>query len=144
MSIHRVALTRGRIVSVGDDHVAFRYRPVDGPTWRTMRLTPEEFLRRFLQHIPPPNAHVVRYYGLWAPGHRERFRRAQIVLSAELLEPVPPCDPESDAEAAAADGPSQTAGRCPYCGSPCLIHLRSLPAEPRAPPRQCPPADSPR
>ena len=43
----------------------------------------------------PPNAHVVRYYGLWAPGHRERFRRAQVVLGAELVEPVPLSDPKT-------------------------------------------------
>jgi len=31
--------------------------------WRTTRLSGQEFMRRFLQHVLPKGLHKVRYYG---------------------------------------------------------------------------------
>ncbi len=65
--IHRVALSDHRILSVSNSHVIFKYRDADRTGWLTMRLTGEEFLRRFLLHVLPKGFHKVRYYGLWSP-----------------------------------------------------------------------------
>jgi DNA-directed RNA polymerase subunit RPC12/RpoP len=134
--VHRVALTRSRIVSAGDDHIAFRYRPVDGKAWRTMRLAHQEFLRRFLQHVPPPRTHKVRYYGLWAPGHRQGLQRAQSLLGERPMETVPVSEQENgeDAPDTKTQGESQVTGQCPHCGCRRLVHVRHMPPVPRAPP----------
>jgi hypothetical protein len=132
--VHRVALGRNRIVSFGPEDVSFRYRRVDAKNWRTMRLAPEEFLRRFLQHLPPRGFHKVRYYGLWAPGHRDRLRAAGRLLSVESDSLGPGLESRSDESNPAGDCESEAKGRCPYCGSRRLLHLRRAPPEPRAPP----------
>src|SRR5476651_929899 len=50
---HRVAISNRRLVAADDGAIAFRWKDyrVDGPDrWKTMRLHPHEFIRRFLMH----------------------------------------------------------------------------------------------
>jgi hypothetical protein len=45
-----------RLVSADSTGVAFRWKDyrIDGPArWKTMRLTADEFIRRFLMHVLP-------------------------------------------------------------------------------------------
>jgi hypothetical protein len=132
--VHRVALSNGRIVELTDDHVRFRYRPVDGKRWHTMTLEPAEFIRRFLQHVPPKGTHKVRYYGLWAPSNRPRLRRVQLLLGPVNTQDSDQADaPPAQCVACAPEAPGAS-HRCPYCGSPRLLRLRPLPKIPRGPP----------
>ena len=41
---------------------------------RTCRLSGDEFMRRFLQHVLPRGFHKVRYFGLWHPRQRHNRR----------------------------------------------------------------------
>jgi hypothetical protein len=70
---HRVAISNRRLVAADDGAIAFRrkdYR-VDGPDrWKTMRLHPHEFNRRFLIHVLPKGFHRIRHYGLFANANR--------------------------------------------------------------------------
>ena len=51
---HRVAISNHRLVEVTDTHVTFRWKDyAHHSKRRTMTLAPEEFLRRFLQHVFP-------------------------------------------------------------------------------------------
>ena len=51
---HRVAISNHRLLSVSDSKVSFRWKDyAHGSKQRTMTLSPEEFLRRFLQHVLP-------------------------------------------------------------------------------------------
>jgi hypothetical protein len=53
---HRVAISNRRLVSMDADQVAFRwkdYRTGYDERWKTMTLTPFEFIRRFLIHVLP-------------------------------------------------------------------------------------------
>jgi len=136
--VHRVALTNGRIVQLTPEHVGFRYRPVDDKRWRTMTLEAEEFIRRFLQHVPPKGTHKVRSYGLWASSNRPLLRRVQLLLGL-----VDTSDSDQ-AEAPQTDDPPEAPGathRCPYCGSLRLVPLRPLPKIPRGPPCSTAPAE---
>ena len=68
--VRRVAITSARLVSVTREDVTFGYRDrrdAGAGAWRTMTLAPDEFLRRFLQHVLPRGFHKVRYYGIWHP-----------------------------------------------------------------------------
>ena len=51
---HRVAISNHRLLSVSDSEVSFRWRDYAHRSRpRIMTLSPEEFLRRFLQHVLP-------------------------------------------------------------------------------------------
>src|SRR5262249_22409327 len=69
---HRVAISNQRLVSLEDGRVTFRYKDyADDQRCKTMTLTAEEFLRRFVPHVLPKGFVKVRHYGLLAPRDRD-------------------------------------------------------------------------
>ena len=113
---HRVAIANSRLVSMDDHAVRFRwkdYRTADPATGavkiRTMALSPDEFIRRFLLHVLPTGFHRIRHYGLLAKGPRAPdLGRLRALISGHTGEAVAPADVES-----AAEPEPQT---CPGCG----------------------------
>jgi hypothetical protein len=111
---HRVAISNARLVAVGDT-VVFRAKDyADGGKSKIVRLSAEEFLRRFSQHLLPKGFVKIRHYGLLANhGRAERLHVCRrlllpaLLLAATLLPPSP-------AEAIAPALPPPT---CPKCGS---------------------------
>jgi hypothetical protein len=82
---HRVAISNARLVKLADGQVTFRYRDyADAQRSKTMTLSAEEFLRRFVQHVLPKGFVKVRHYGLLA----NRQRAAKVQLSRRLLLPL--------------------------------------------------------
>jgi hypothetical protein len=64
---HRVAIANSRLVAIDDGHVSFTWKDyADGSQVKVMRLTADEFLRRFLLHVLPKGFVRVRHYGLMA------------------------------------------------------------------------------
>lgn len=64
---HRIAISNPRLVSVTKDHVAFFARDNQRPgQHRTVTVSPEEFIRRFLLHVLPGGFAKIRHYGLMA------------------------------------------------------------------------------
>ena len=61
---HRVAISNRRILSVGEHQIVFRTRGD-----KICRLSPLEFMRRFLQHVLPRGFIKIRHFGLLAPGN---------------------------------------------------------------------------
>jgi hypothetical protein len=49
--VHRIALTKSRMVSIEDGDVCFRYQDSQNHRWHTMTLPAQEFMRRFLPHV---------------------------------------------------------------------------------------------
>jgi hypothetical protein len=69
---HRTAIANSRLVAAGDDDVAFSYNDYRRQgRRRIMRLSPDEFIRRFLLHVLTDGFHRIRHYGLLARGGRE-------------------------------------------------------------------------
>jgi len=66
-------------------NVTFRYRDSRDQQRKTMTLSSDEFLRRFLQHVPPKGFHRVRAFGLLHPEHRDTLRRLQLLLAPRQL-----------------------------------------------------------
>jgi hypothetical protein len=61
---HRVAISNHRLLSVDDHQVRFRWKDyAHHNKRRTMTVSNEEFLRRFLQHILPRGFPRIRYFG---------------------------------------------------------------------------------
>jgi len=134
---HRVALSNDRILDVAQDSVTFQwkdYRDGEGRAKpRRMRVTPDEFTRRFLLHVLPDRFQRIRHCGFLT----NRRRKSKLALCRELLRsPVTALLPGSTQDAAAlpVTGPSVRA-RCPMCGGE-TIRIATLPAYrwPLAPP----------
>ena len=59
--------------------------------WKTMRLHPHEFIRRFLLHVLPKGFHRIRHYGLFANANRaDNIATARALLGAD----PPAADPQ--------------------------------------------------
>jgi hypothetical protein len=83
---HRVAISNHRLVDITDAQVTFRWKDYSHHSkCRTMTLTHEEFLRRFLQHVLPRGFPRIRYFGLLA----NRRRGALLPLCRALLSQQP-------------------------------------------------------
>ena len=70
---HRIAISNRRLVHADENHVAFRYKDYRArhhDRWKTMKLTTNEFIRRFMLHVLPKRFHRIRHYGLLANGSR--------------------------------------------------------------------------
>jgi Putative transposase/Transposase zinc-binding domain len=112
---HRAAISNRRLVAADDDSVSFRWKDyrIDGPDrWKTMKLEPFEFIRRFLMHVLPKGFHRVRHYGLFA-GTR---RAANMARARELLNvPAPKPKPANP------DAPCRHPAPCPCCRGPMRV-----------------------
>jgi len=72
---HRVAISNRRITQYDTDNVTFKYkdyRAKGKQRFKTMTLTANEFLRRFLIHILPLRFHRIRHFGLFANHQRKQ------------------------------------------------------------------------
>ena len=120
---HRTAIANSRLVDMDEHAVRFRwkdYRSAEPATGaaklKTMSLTPDEFLRRFLLHVLPPGFHRIRHYGLLAKGPRAidlDHLRALIAEQADAAAPEP--------ELAEAEPETTTLPACPCCGGPMRV-----------------------
>ncbi|WP_298109926.1 IS91 family transposase [Bradyrhizobium sp.] len=115
---HRVAISNRRLVAADDEAIAFRwkdYRVSD--RWKTMRLHPHEFIRRFLLHVLPKGFHRIRHYGLFASTNRAE----SIATARALLNVVPSAaDPQQEPDVAP-DTPRVLPCPCPRCGARMII-----------------------
>ena len=129
---HRVAISNRRLISFNETGVTFRYKDYrrDGTDrQRTMTLSPDEFIRRFLLHVLPKGFHRIRHYGLLASAGR----KANVALARELLAVPAPAEPEEPAP------PSDPRPPCPCCGGRMVvIEIFQRAGQARAPPASLP------
>jgi hypothetical protein len=128
--VYRVAISNDRLESIEDGQVTFRYKDyARGGVWRSLTLSADEFLRRFVQHVLPPRFVRIRSFGFLAPGHRAK----KLALIRQRLG-VSVCPrPSGPSSSDAPDAPDDEAGRdadpadarprCPYCGGRALRWL---------------------
>jgi hypothetical protein len=83
-----------------------------------MTLPAQEFLRRFLQHVPAKGLHRVRAFGLLHPAHRAVLRQLQLRLAHDTRASV------SDAAEHDGSTPPRPPLCCPRCHAPTLKTLR--------------------
>ena len=96
----RVAISNSRLEGMENGRVVFRYSDNrDQGQRKRYRLTPEEFLRRFLTHILPAGFVRVRYYGIFAGRDRkEQLRQARALLGSLEDEPTTAAIPDPTCE----------------------------------------------
>ncbi len=125
---HRVAISNRRLISLDENGVTFHYKDYrrDGAErYRTMTLTANEFIRRFLLHVLPKGFHRIRHYGLLASASR----KANIARVRQLLAVPPATEPAEPVELTEPRPP------CPCCGGRMIIiETFQRWMQPRAPP----------
>ena len=123
--VYRVAISNGRLVKCepgpdGLGRVTFTYRKSGSNRLRTMTLTADQFLRRFLQHVLPRGFQKVRHYGFAHPRQRVNFQWLKMLVTITLnavyvllvaAKPLP-----------VSHGPT-----CPDCGAE-MIYMGFIPA----------------
>src|SRR6202162_5712110 len=96
----RVAISNRRLVAADDGGVSFRWKDyrIEGPgRWKTMTLTPHEFIRRFLIQVRAGGFPRTRHYGLLAGGTGAvSIARARQLLAVPVSA-EPPDTPETPA-----------------------------------------------
>ncbi|GAC1363752.1 MAG: IS91 family transposase [Herpetosiphon sp.] len=129
---HRVAISNGRLLALDERGVTFRwkdYRAKGSTRHKTMTLSTDEFMRRFLLHVLPSGFHRIRHYGLLSNAERkDNLQRVR-----ELLQ-VPPATDAHDSDVPA--GAVQPTFVCPHCGGSMRIIETLMRIKPiRAPPQ---------
>lgn len=118
--VYRTALGSQRIVRDDEGQITFTYRESESGQTKLARVSAEEFLRRFLQHVLPRGFQRVRYFGWWSAAATQRWTRIQTLLDWKpaQLQPTPP----------------RPAPECPVCRRP----MRLLGRIARGPPARGP------
>jgi len=123
------------LVSLDERGVTFRYKDYrrNGQArYRTMTLSADEFIRRFLLHVLPKGFHRIRHYGLLASAScKANIARARQLMAAPMAEVDPPAVHDT------ADRDTATDHRppCPCCGGRMIIlEVFARGAAPRGPP----------
>ena len=128
---HRVAISNSRLLAMDERGVTFRwkdYRVKDttrGKTrHKTMTLTPQDFMRRFLLHVLPGGLHRIRHYGLLANGSRTQAlaKVRDLLMSPAPVQAAVTADPAGD-DAATATSPKTHPFVCHHCGQPLKVLL---------------------
>ena len=79
---HRIAISNYRIKSMTDSTVTFTAKDYKNQgRWKEIAISGEEFIRRFLMHVPPKRFVRIRHYGLLS----SRNKRSKITLCRNLL-----------------------------------------------------------
>jgi Putative transposase/Transposase zinc-binding domain len=134
---HRVAISNSRLLALDERGVTFRwkdYRAKGHTRYKTMTLSPEEFMRRFLLHVLPGGFHRIRHYGLLSNGGR----RLGLGTARQLLGVQINATAASAAEEAAADQSDAKPPTfvCRHCGrAMTIVQLLARETSIRAPPR---------
>lgn len=116
--VHKTALGAARLVACDDATVTFTHQQRDTGQIRRLRLSGQEFLRRFLQHVLPTGFQRVRHFGWLSPAAKTRWQRIHALLD---------CKPDVRLVDDAAPG---WAPKCPRCQKP----MRLLGTLARSPP----------
>jgi hypothetical protein len=93
---HRVAISNHRILDMHNGQVTFQFKDYqDGGASKTMTLSADEFIRRFLLHVLPDRFVRIRHFGFLANCHRHKkldLCRALLNITAAAYLPTLPDD----------------------------------------------------
>jgi hypothetical protein len=113
---HRVAISNNRLAGIENGQVHFRWKDYrDNSQIKTMSLSADEFIRRFLIHVLPAGFQRIRYYGFLGNRHREQ----KLALCRRLLGMQMPAQQSTALPKDYRDRYEELTGRslhqCPHC-----------------------------
>ena len=132
---HRVAIANSRLIALDERGVTFRYKDYrrNGQVrYRTMTLSADQFIRRFLLHVLPKGFHRIRHDGLLASaGCKTNIARARELITV----PIPEVDPPAAHDTTDPNAVTDHRPPCPCCGGRMIIvEVFARGAAPRGPP----------
>jgi hypothetical protein len=113
---HRVAISNHRLLQIDQGQIHFRWKDYRHDNQqKTMTLSAEEFIRRFLLHVLPSGFQRIRYYGFLANRYREqKLARCRQLLGMSLSE-APPSEPSPDYRDQYEQLTGSSLRQCPAC-----------------------------
>ncbi|MDH3662939.1 MAG: IS91 family transposase [Alphaproteobacteria bacterium] len=130
---HRVAISNDRLVEIADGRVRFRWRDYRHHNkQKTMPVTADEFIRRFLLHVLPPGFRRIRYFGFLS----NRYRAAKLARCRELLGMPKPAAfiAENDDRDLYQELTGTSLRQCPVCQHGHMIQIERLLPDATGPP----------
>lgn len=137
---HRVGISNNRLLEIENGQVSFEWKDYRaGGQVKTMTLSADEFIRRFLLHVLPDGFQRIRYYGFLG----NRYRKQKLEQCRRLLSMPNQADPTSAAEKDYRDEYEELTGislrQCPQCKQGRMVMVEILP---RLPCKAAPSIDS--
>lgn len=79
---HKIAISNSRILSVNESQTSFSARgKLPGEPKRTVTVSNEEFIRRFLLHVLPSGFQKIRYYGFL--NNRTKKKKLELIFKLQ-------------------------------------------------------------
>ena len=85
--VQKTALSAARLLACDARTVTFTYAERATGETKTLRLSGQEFLRRFLQHVLPTGFRRVRHFGWLSPAAKKRWQRIHALLDWQPAAP---------------------------------------------------------
>ena len=128
---HRVAISNNRLLDIENGQVRFQWKDYrHGDQSKTMTLSADEFIRRFLLHVLPDGFQRIRYYGFLG----NRYRREKLERCRRLLGMPTPADQTNPSEKDYRDRYEELTGhslhQCPQCRLGRMLVVMILPRSP--------------
>jgi hypothetical protein len=127
---HRVAISNNRLVDIEDGRINFQWKDYrDDSQVKTMSLSADEFIRRFLIHVLPAGFQRIRYYGFLG----NRYRQQKLSLCRRLLGmPIPAqqingSSPATDHRDRYEELTGHSLHQCPQCRQGQMVIVELLP-----------------
>jgi len=130
---HRVAISNHRLVDIENDQVRFHWKDYrqEGQV-KTMSLSADEFIRRFLLHVLPNRFQRIRYYGFLGNRYRqERLDQCRRVLGMQIAVLPTAAAPETDYRDRYEELTGRSLHQCPECRQGRMQVIAMLPPLPR-------------
>ena len=132
---HRVAISNRRLLDIDNDQIRFHWKDYrHGDQVKTMALSAEEFIRRFLLHVLPSRFHRIRYYGFLGNRHRQqKLDQCRRLLGMPTPDPNTPLPPPRDYLDRYEDLTGCSLRQCPQCQRGRMVLVAILPKSPKSP-----------
>jgi hypothetical protein len=126
---HRVAISNNRLLDMENGQIRFQWKDYrHGDQVKTMTLSADEFIRRFLLHVLPEGFQRIRYYGFLANRYRQnKLDQCRLLLGMELTGKIPASLPEKDYLDRYEDLTGCSLRKCPQCPQGHMIRVSILP-----------------
>jgi hypothetical protein len=121
---HRVAISNNRLKELKDGQVTFTYKDYKHEhRQKLMKLSADEFLRRFLLHVLPGGFQRIRHYGLLGNRHRAK----NLARCRELLQaPDPVLPPQPDYRERCQQLTGRDPQQCPQCMKGRMVRIAEI------------------
>ena len=127
---HRVAISNNRLLDIENGQVHFQWKDYrDDGKIKTMTLSADEFIRRFLLHVLPNGFQRIRYYGLLGNRHRkEKLAQCRRLLGmSPPSEQTSPSPVEKDYRDRYEELTGNSLHQCPQCQQGRMLVVEILP-----------------